>query len=147
MVFVVLTIKITTVYHRNHKKILSYPIETQCATTKTTETTQNFHFAARKTLRVTEGNMGFSMKTDETPSEAASFSPKTIIFAARKEKTTMTKKENAQPTIDDLFEYMLKKLGVSKKDVYEASMRRWIMSNLDSLTAAERSKFANLMSK
>ena len=57
----------------------------------------------------------------------------------------MNKKE--QPTINDLFEYMLKKLGVSKKDIYEASMRRWIMNNLDSLTQAERKQFDNLFTK
>jgi len=53
----------------------------------------------------------------------------------------------AQPKVEDLFGFMLKKAGLTKKDVFTVSMKNWIMNNLDVLTPSERKTYAHLFSQ
>ncbi len=57
---------------------------------------------------------------------------------------TKTKKEES---INDLFIMMLKKAGMKKEDVYKASMKNFIINNLDLLTASELKQYEHLLAK
>ena len=45
-----------------------------------------------------------------------------------------------------LFNKMLLKAGISKKDIYDVAERRWVNANLDLLTAAEKKEYAEVLS-
>ena len=41
----------------------------------------------------------------------------------------------------DLFQMMLRKADVTKKDIHSVAERRWVNSNLDLLTAQEQEEY------
>jgi len=45
----------------------------------------------------------------------------------------------------DLFQMMLRKAGVTKKDIHSVAERRWVNSNLDLLTAQEQEEYADIL--
>ena len=45
----------------------------------------------------------------------------------------------------ELFQVMLQKAGVTKRDIYSVAERRWVNSNLDLLTAEEQREYADVL--
>ena len=45
----------------------------------------------------------------------------------------------------DLFQMMLRKADVTKKDIHSVAERRWVNSNLDLLTAQEQEEYADVL--
>lgn len=45
-----------------------------------------------------------------------------------------------------LLAKMLAKAGVSKTEIYDVAIRRWVNANLDLLTPADRKEFADVLS-
>lgn len=45
----------------------------------------------------------------------------------------------------DLLQMMLRKAGVTKRDIYSVAERRWVNSNIDLLTAEEQKEFADVL--
>ncbi|MDR3267083.1 MAG: hypothetical protein LBT24_05895 [Tannerella sp.] len=54
---------------------------------------------------------------------------------------------SAQPNIEDMFSYMVKKAGITKKDIFTVSMKNWIMNNMDLLTPTERKQYDHLFAR
>ena len=45
----------------------------------------------------------------------------------------------------DLFQMMLRKADVTKKDIHSVAERRWVNSNLDLLTAQEQEEYTDVL--
>lgn len=45
----------------------------------------------------------------------------------------------------DLLQMMLRKAGVTKRDIYSVAERRWVNSNIDLLTAEEQKEYADVL--
>jgi hypothetical protein len=45
----------------------------------------------------------------------------------------------------ELLDKMLKRAGVSKKDIYETAEKEWAAYNIDLLTPAERKKYKTIL--
>ncbi len=46
---------------------------------------------------------------------------------------------------EELLELIIRKSGVSKRDIYDAALHNFCRNNLDLLTMAERKKFASVL--
>ena len=46
----------------------------------------------------------------------------------------------------ELVALMLKRAGITKRDIYDVAMRRWVNANLDLLTEEERKRFEDILS-
>lgn len=46
----------------------------------------------------------------------------------------------------ELVALMLKRAGITKRDIYDVAMRRWVNANLDLLTEEERKRFEEVLS-
>ena len=46
----------------------------------------------------------------------------------------------------ELLNMMLTKAGVSKHEIHDVAERRWVNANLDSLTAADKQVYADVLS-
>lgn len=46
----------------------------------------------------------------------------------------------------ELVALMLKRAGITKRDIYDVAMRRWVNANLDLLTEEERKRFEDVLS-
>ena len=61
------------------------------------------------------------------------------IMTARRTKELSTKRT-------ELLTKMLQKAGVSKSEIYDVAIRRWVNANLDLLTPADRQEYADVLS-
>lgn len=56
-----------------------------------------------------------------------------------------TKEQTVDSQIKELFEYLLKKTGVKKKDLVDMMMRDFIQGNLDLVSESDKKKFDKLV--
>lgn len=56
-----------------------------------------------------------------------------------------TKEQTVDSQIKELFEYLLKKTGVKKKDLVNMMMRDFIRGNLDLVSESDKKKFDKLV--
>ncbi|MBR4349984.1 MAG: hypothetical protein IKP99_04590 [Bacteroidales bacterium] len=70
---------------------------------------------------------------------------KFLIYSKMAKKYTKEEYENAKKQKEELFELILKKTGVSKKDLFDVAKQEFIVANLDVVTAKERKKFPDLV--
>jgi hypothetical protein len=61
------------------------------------------------------------------------------------ETTNEISKKEVENQINDLFKLLLKKTGLSKKDVIEHATREFIANNINMVTSVERKKFRQLV--
>lgn len=62
--------------------------------------------------------------------------------------TIMTKRRAAELSTKraQLLTMMLAKAGITKTEIYDVALRRWVNANLDLLTPADRREFADVLS-
>ena len=61
-----------------------------------------------------------------------------IIMTAKRRQEVLRKQQ-------DLLQIMLKKAGVTKRDIYSVAERRWVNSNIDLLSAEEQKEYADVL--
>jgi len=59
--------------------------------------------------------------------------------------TKAEKKQNINRLKDEATETMLKRAGITKKDIYKVALTNWINKNLDLLTPAELVKYQGII--
>jgi hypothetical protein len=59
--------------------------------------------------------------------------------------TKAEKKQNINRLKDEATETMLKRAGITKKDIYKVALTNWINKNLDLLTPAEMVKYQGII--
>jgi len=55
------------------------------------------------------------------------------------------KRQNISRLKDEATETMLKRAGITKKDIYKVALTNWINKNLDLLTPAELVKYQGII--
>ena len=66
------------------------------------------------------------------------------LITKERNMTAKRRKEVLQRQ-QELFQVMLQKAGVTKRDIYSVAERRWVNSNLDLLTAEEQREYADVL--
>jgi hypothetical protein len=58
------------------------------------------------------------------------------------EKTNLKQRNSL---INEAIDLLLKRAGVSKKDIYDDALKSWANSNIDLLTPAERQRYKSVI--
>ena len=57
----------------------------------------------------------------------------------------MAKTIDRQQMAAELTDIMLKRAGITKKDLLDVAIKRWVNKNMDLLTAAEMKKYKSIL--
>jgi hypothetical protein len=57
----------------------------------------------------------------------------------------MGKTDNRQQMAKELTDIMLKRAGITKKDLLEVAIKRWVNKNMDLLTPSEKEKYKSIL--